>query len=722
MANRNVVVAQWPPRKILQTPTLITVLLLVSVLLLGSNPEVSATQPAAVDRVMDSVAPEMEVVNRVQIGGSVSALAVADPPEDQRLYAAIGSRIDVYDVEDAAQPHFVTSSPPMPAQAEALWVEDGLLYAALYRGGVYIFDVAGSEAPVLISMLPEASGAVASMVLHRGHLWLADRILGLVVIDVRDPRSPRLIDRHNFEARDGSGTLRLRDLALGGEHLALVADNPDDSSQFEIIVLDASDPNTSPEIGSVGIESSNPNGLIWQAAHLYLGSGYGLHVLDLLDPTQPDEIALVTRPEGMLVSGLHGAEDRLYQWAADGPARVLLEYGLADPALPLVVALHENEPWGAVLPAGRRLYNYNNTAGALIGIYERQGELLHRAAGVDLAGNIINASGSAERTWFTSQLGVHSLDKGADVPAILRWRSDWQAFRMAMQSSRLYAAAGRDGLRSLDLTDPSTPRELEPVPLTASSVELRNVMVDGDRGYAIAWRGRGGLPTELWLLDLRPESGPKRASVLEIDLGWNDMPQLAVVGDRLLISSDSGPAQREIIAIDVADATAPQELLRLPLEDHVWAMVADRGSRFYAGTDTAIIAFEISDQPFAIVELSRWQAGEAGEERSILGIAVEEDRLIAVSSPRVDGFRTAPIDSLGHSVALLRFKIFSDGTLIPFDETPLAIGLGGNRDRRPFFAGRWIGVPGANLGLNLVMPKADLFARRTFLPLAWNGE
>jgi hypothetical protein len=708
--------------KNLQTPSLITILLLVSMLLLVSNPGVSATQPAAVDRVMDSVAPEMEVVDRVQIGGLISALALADPPEDQRLYAAIGSRIDVYDVEDAAQPRFLASSPPMPAQAEALWVEDGLLYAALYRGGVYIFDVAGSEAPVLISMLPEASGAVASMVLHRGHLWLADRSLGLVVIDVRDPRSPRLVNRHNFEARDGSGTLRLRDLALGGENLALVADNPDDSSQFEIIVLDASDPSVSREIGSVGIESSNPNGLIWQAAHLYLGSGYGLHVLDLLDPTQPEEIGLVTRPEGLRVSGLHGAEDRLYQWAADGPARVLLEYGLADPARPLVVALHENEPWGAVLPAGRRLYNYNNTSGALIGIYERQGEGLHRVAGVDLAGNIINASGGAERTWFTSQLGIHSLDEGADGPAILRWSSDWQAFRMAMRSDRLYAAAGRDGLRSLDLSDPSMPRELEPVPLTASSVELRNLMVDGDRGYAIAWRGRGGLPSELWLLDLRPETGPERISVLEVDLGWNDMPQLAIVGDYLLISSDSGPTQREIIAVDVSDAAAPRELLRLLLEDHVWALVADRSSRFYAGTDTAIIGFEISDQPFAIVERTRWQAGEAGEERSILGIAVEEDGLVAVSSARAVGSRTAPIDSLGHSVALLRFQLASDGRLIPFDEMPLAVGTGGNRDRRPFFAGRWIGVPGTNLGLNLVLPKASLDTPRIFLPLAWNGE
>lgn len=663
----------------------------------GLGPLAQAQAPLQAPSQAPSVAEPL-----VQLGGTISTLALAEGDDGQRLFAAVGSRIDVYDVDDAAEPRFLASSAPMPAQVQEMRIDGDLLIAAVFRGGIHTFDIAGPGPPELVGRLPGVTGSVAALRLQRGKAFVADRSEGLLIVDLEDPGAPRLVDRLDFDASSGSGPLQLREMAQQGELLALVGGDRDDSSRFEILVLDAADPAEPRELGRLAFVSSNPRGLVWRDAHLYMGSGYGLHVIALPEPSRPEEPRLVDRPEGMRVSRVRGSEDRLYQWGSRQGAPALLEYGLSDPAEPQLVAVHENEPWGAVLPHGGRVYNHTTVGGSPIGIYERSEDGLHRRASIDLTGYVGNAVASPERIWFTSHLGLHALDADTAGAPSLRWQSDWQAMRMALESERLYFAAGEDGLRSLDLSDPSSPRELEPVPLTDSSVELRNLTVAGERGFAIAWRGRSSLGTELWLLDLRPETGPERVGTLDVDLGWNAMPQMAVVGDWLLIGSDSASSRREIIAINVADLTAPREVLRVPLEDHVWALLADGDRRFYAGTDRAIVGYEIAGSPVEIVERSRWSAGEGEEARSVLGLALAEKELVAVVSREADGFGTPPIDGLGHAAALLRLQLLPDGRLLPLAERPVPAGLGWNVDYRPVVAGRWMGVPGANLGLNLV--------------------
>jgi hypothetical protein len=50
------------------------------------------------------------------------------------------------------------------------------------------------------------------------------------------------------------------------------------------------------------------------------------------------------------------------------------------------------------------------------------------------------------------------------------------------------------------------------------------------------------------------------------------------------------------------------------------------------------------------------------------------------------------------------------------------LGLGWNVDYRPVVAGPWIGVPSANLGLNLLASSAHWSTPRVYLPVALDGQ
>lgn len=183
-------------------------------------------------------------------------------------------------------------------------------------------------------------------------------------------------------------------------------------------------------------------------------------------------------------------------------------------------------------------------------------------------------------------------------------------------------ASGRQGLHAVDVSDPSAPRDLEGIPLAPPSVELRNVTVEGDRGYAVAWRGRGGLPTDLMVFDAGRAEGPVVLGTLPLDVGWNGLAPLLPVDDVLLVGSDAGETQREIAIVDVRDAAAPVEIHRVPMVDHVWALTRGQGGTVYAGTDTALIQFELTSEPPFLVERARWRTGEEGAEREVRAVTV----------------------------------------------------------------------------------------------------
>ncbi len=701
---------------VLQSKVVATALLGGAILMSMRAVQVGKTVPAADARALSSVAQQADDGRQIQLGGEVSTLLPSEGDAGRLLYAAIGSRIDVFDISDPEQPRFRHATAPMPAQVQAMAIEGDLLYAASFRAGFHIFEGARAGELARLGQLPGVTGSVAAMALLGDRAYITDWNRGLVVIDIEDPTMPRLVDRVDFESSSGSGALQFRDGVLEGERLALVGGDPEDRSQYEIVIIDVAGAREPAEIGRLVVESSNPSGLVWRGEHLYMGSSFGLRVIDVADPASPSDLGLVDPPEEMSVSGLTGAEDRLYRWARQDGSTLLLEYSLAEPARPVLTTIHRNGPWGGIWPHGDWVFSSNSSR---IDIYERDDTMLHRRSSTALAGYIANAVDGGERIWHTSELGLHALEGGATSPSLLRWSGEWAPMRIALQSDRLYAAAGDDALQSLDLTDPMAPRELEAVPHTPGSAEVRNVIAAGDHGYAIAWRGRGGALTELWTLDLRPETGPQRIDVLEIEVGWNGMAQLEVVGDILLVSSDGASGGREISAIDITERARPREVFRLEIEDHVWDLAADRGARFYAGTETSIVGYEIIGPPLQIVERSRWLAGGEGPTRSVLGLAVEGDEIIALAARAESGpggFSRPPIDELGHAAALLHLRAASDGTLDPLEEIPIAAGLGWNVDYQPFVAGRWVGLPNAHMGLTFVTFDSKRADPRLFLP------
>lgn len=644
-----------------------------------------------------------------QQGGDLAALVAVDGAANRRMYIAVGSRIDVYDVTDAERPVRIGRSATLPAPALAMRVSGRYLYAAAYRSGLHVFDITGAD-PERVGVLWLPGAGTVDLDVHDGVAFMGDRALGLRVVDVADPASPRLLGTVALRAEPGAAELmEIRALARHGSDLAVLATDPSVTATYRhgLVILDAGNPLALRERGRVRFDASNPMGLIWRGDHAYIGTDHGLLVAGVADPGAPSVLGMTDRPAGSQVGGpLCDAGARLFQRAVTGAETGLVEYALDDPAAPRVAAIHGGEPWGRQVAQSNRLYAVTNVSGQ-IGVYDLPdgGPPLRRAV-IKAPAFVADAVWDGDRVWFSGAKGLHTLSAADPDRDAALLRTDWGIARLALQDSRLYVAAGRDGLRTLDVSDPAAPRELASLPLVPPAVQLRNVVVAGDRGYALAWRGRSGLPSDLWVLDLARPEGPAVVGTLPVDLGWNGMAQLAPVGHRLLISSDSGPASREIVVVDVHDAAAPREVHRMRLAEHVWTMVTGADGVVYVGTDSGLLGLEVHGGPdYIITERVRWRAGEEGAERSVRGIGWQGNRLFALltfaPAPPVGSY-DQPTDAHGHGAALRVLDVEADGRLVPRDELPLAASLNSSAAYRVLAADGFVSVAGGYMGLTLL--------------------
>ena len=655
-----------------------------------------------------------------QLGGQRFSIAATEDALGQRLFLGIGARIEVYDVEDIAAPVRIGSTKPLPSYVQELQIEGPLLYAHVYRGGLHVFDIGSAVVPRLIGSFTGVSGSVPSFGVSDGFAFLADRLSGILVFDVNTPSEPRLVSTVELRAASESETiLELHFLFRKGNELAVVGTDTDESSTHELIIFDIEDPASVRELGRVRFSASNPRMFVWLENLVYVGGETGIHVVDVADSSAPRSVGDVARPDGMLhVGGALYSDGRgLYQWANDADGTALLEYSREDPVEPRLVAVHRNGPWGGVYFDKDRLYAYSNVD-ALVAIYENlESEAPEKRGVIELTGFMFDAVGDESTVWFMGRRGLYTQSATSPEEAPTFLPTDWGAYRIALEGGRLYFAAIGDGLRSVDVSDPSSPRELEPIPLVSPAVALRNVAAQGDRAYALAYRG-SRVPSDLWILDTTRSEGPSLLGTLPMDIGWNGLAQFLPLGDFLLISSDSGPSSREIIVVDVSDATAPHEVHRKRLPGHVWDLEDGGEGTVYAAIDGSIVTYKFDDEPVSLVERSRWTAGDEGAKHGVFGIGLSEDRVYAVVSfPIENGGITTAHDSEGYSATLASFIITPSGRLERRGETPMAAALGSNSSYRPFVSGPFVWVVNAAFGMNVLRHESDFdLGHSTLLP------
>ncbi|MBK8539109.1 MAG: hypothetical protein IPL60_03740 [Ardenticatenia bacterium] len=578
-------------------------------------------------------APDLRYLS--QVGGSLTTMAAINDGDDQRLFIALGARIEVYDVRDADAPQWLGESVALPAAATHMAIDGGKLYATLLGGGLYIFTI--EALPEITGILPGLGDGAIDLRVKDGFAYVLARDVGLRTADVRDPAAPRLLAEHRFPSTgDPSRQLALESFDLRGSDLAIAATDPaiHEGPGRWLILLDVSDPERAAEHGRLAFEAPQPRNLVWRDDHIYIDAG-ALWVVDAFDKRAPRMLGQLPSPEeGLQLGGVYAAGERLIQSGArrDGNVSVLVAYDLEDPATPLPIKIHDNGPFGKVLIAGDRLYSMSDVT-ASIGLYEfdrfKGPQTRGRLHPPGLIGDI--AVGAGRLTMVgRAALWTVALDDPRRV--LGRAVMPWSTSRIALRGNLLYMAAGRDGLRTVNMTDPAAPRELEPLPVDAVGSTVYNIMLHGDQAYVLVRRSRA--PTDIWILDLTPAAGPVRLATLTLDLGWNDMPQMAVAGSTLLLSSDHGPSSRKLVAVDVHDKLAPREIWRITLPEHVWSLAAGSGSTVYAGTDNAILTLDI-EQPDLKIERDRMDIGPADAPRAVRGLTWTGDRLYALlASPR----------------------------------------------------------------------------------------
>ncbi len=118
-------------------------------------------------------------------GRDLLAIAVAG---DYAYAGATPSAVVVYDISDPANPTEV-SVQSAPGSANGAWVDDQTLYVATGPDGLRVYSLADPAAPAEIGSF-STGGAFATYVAVRGDVAYLTGNFGLVALDVSDPASP----------------------------------------------------------------------------------------------------------------------------------------------------------------------------------------------------------------------------------------------------------------------------------------------------------------------------------------------------------------------------------------------------------------------------------------------------------------------------------------------------------------------------------------------------
>ncbi|MFN2251523.1 MAG: hypothetical protein ACK2UL_06355 [Anaerolineae bacterium] len=167
---------------------------------------------------------------------------------------------------------------------------------------------------------------------------------------------------------------------------------------------------------------------------------------------------------------------------------------------------------------------------------------------------------------------------------------------LAVDRDLVYVAAGRDGVRVVDATDPSAPREVDLGQTPGAGTGLGyvgGVAVSGGR-LLVACGGSYDRPDPgLRVLDVTQTGAPEVG-----DLTTPGDAELVVADDRWAYvihagSSDNG--RQALWVIDLADPESPRLAREVLLTDVVWDLALDGDLLHVAADDYGVITYDVSD-------------------------------------------------------------------------------------------------------------------------------
>lgn len=623
------------------------------------------------------VSPEPSLAWRSQLGGATRAVAL----RERTVFFGLGARVLAYDATDPDAPVELGRSPLLPGVVEDIQLAGNLAWLALGDAGIAALDIAQ---PGAMRVLGRHDTPGRSLSLHLGpRLSLLADESQLLVLDLRDPAALRELGRWPVPGRAVHVT--------GRDGIAFLTDE-----DVGLHVLDLGDPASPRLLDVVDVQGPANTALAYGNA-LYLNMGRGIHVLDATDPARLSLVGQVdvgedrgTTREGMAIaqSGLI-ADGRLYDlsdpWAPrriSGPESdtkgtdLVRGHAIATDGT-LVVAARESEDGGFILgdltdPRAPRRRGGLRTVGRI-----SRGELhaLPDGTALELAGSRIDVSdpdrpllaGASDLPPGTIRLdgrwGIRNLQDDASRPGVSMElltlqqparrvpvpalpEEPWQLDSAVMLGAHAWIAGqvSFDPKESpfpcpivapLDLRDPEQPRwagralrraEL-PGEITSMAGDARTsklllghgmLLCDGhitsDHGLLSlvdaadpsatgtvqqlkmpalvhdieTWRGSAFVAADaggLRVLDLAGPGAPRE--IAQLDLGGAAARHLELAWPYLWLGTD-----RQLRLVDVREPARPRALQRLDVPSEILSMTMLRRTLWLATSEAGLLGYE----------------------------------------------------------------------------------------------------------------------------------
>jgi PKD repeat protein len=281
----------------------------------------------------------------------------------------------------------------------------------------------------------------------------------------------------------------------------------------------------------------------------FVGSGAGVIVFDMTDPSSPTELSRWASPD--IVKGLFFARNHIYVAANALGLRVL---ELSNPMAPKEIGvLPSSKPVTGVAVAGDFAYTLEGTTLHVVDITVPSNPRPHGSCSIGSVLYSITAIGdtvylgvekgirivSVTNPAFPSILGVHEFPGGL-------------SYDLCLQGPYLYVAGLEDGLRIVDVSQSDAPKDLGSL-LQGTRVE--GVYASGSLAYLAL---PGGSSTGNQCLTIVDVNNPATPQVIGSYVGYNKN-RVAVVGTVAYLSGS------KFEAVDVSNPGAPSGLSTIDL-------------------------------------------------------------------------------------------------------------------------------------------------------------
>lgn len=515
-------------------------------------------------------------------------------------YVANGSRgLRIIDVSEPADPNEV-SSLDTPGTAYDVSISGSYAYLADGKGGLRVIDVADSRFPREVGSYPKETnlfrvGFASGVHVLGSYAYLADGEGGLRSINVSNPENPIKVGTYESP---GTGYRVFVTFPY-----ALLADG-----RGGLRVINVEDPSLLWEIGFY----STPGralGVFATGALAYVAGGdFGMEVVDLFNPSVPEFLGNYSFAIGsatdVFLSGRHA-----YLPAFDYGFRIL---DISDPFFPEVKGLH-NPPPPAELPkmSAASIFVTDNWVGvADHGSLYRMVDVTDPLAPIEDTGQLWMdfVPGASDGFLLSRSLSLPSPDVNAyvageegltnmnlrrfvDTTILSRVGSYPTVMDVSgtfVVGSLAYVASGPAGLKVVDVSDPTSPKEIGQLDTEGFSM---GVYVAGAHAYVAD--GSGGLRIINISVPASPREVGSYPALFPTPVGTSGV----FVQDRYAYVADGDGG---VAVLDISIPSSPVELGRYPSFD-ASEVVVDQSGRyaFVADGPGGLLILDVSN-PFSV--------------------------------------------------------------------------------------------------------------------------